>query len=142
MKLKRTWKAWVILLSLAANLPAMAQVFTTLYSFTDTPDGANPLRLTFANGLLFGSTANGGTNSIGTIFTFDPNSSGLTTIYNFTGANDSGSDPNNVLVSGDKIYGTTQTGGTNQMGMIYAVGTNGSGFVSLYSFEGYPDGEN
>lgn len=142
MKQKRTWKAWATLLLLGASLPTWAQIFTTPYNFTNTPGGANPLRLTLANGLLFGSTAFGGTNGNGTVFTFDTNSSVLTTIYNFTGANNSGSEPNNVLAGGNKIYGTTLVGGTNSYGMVYAVGTNGSGFVSLYSFDGYPDGEN
>lgn len=126
---------------MAANPAAWSQTFITQYSFTNTPDGANPLRLTLANGLLFGSTANGGTNGSGTLFTFNTNNFALTTIYNFTTNIGSGSSPDDVVVSGNEIYGITQVGGTNNVGMIYSVGTNGTGFTSLYSFDGYPDGE-
>ena len=142
MKLKTTCKVAGVVLLLAAGRLAMSQPLITQHSFTNTPDGANPLKLVLANGVFFGSTAYGGTNSDGTIFTFNPNSSATTILYNFKGDSTDGISPNNVVVGGNRIFGTTQTGGTNNFGMIFSVGTNGTGFTSLYSFGGNPDGEN
>jgi uncharacterized repeat protein (TIGR03803 family) len=122
------------------SLSVPAQVFTTEYAFTNTPDGANPRQLTWASGLFYAATANGGANGSGSIFTFDTNSETLTIIYSFTGETNNGSSPNNVLVAGNMIYGTA-AGGTNYNGMIYGVGTNGTGFTGLYSFGPYPDGQ-
>jgi uncharacterized repeat protein (TIGR03803 family) len=115
--------------------PAGAQV-TTQHSFTNTPDGAHPLRLAPANGLLFGVTTGGGTNGNGSIFTFNTNGSTYLTIFGFPGAFNVSIAPNNLLVSGNIIYGTAQSGGTNGVGLVYAVGTSGAGFVPLYNFGG------
>jgi uncharacterized repeat protein (TIGR03803 family) len=130
-----------IVLLLGVALPGPAQVFTTLHDFTNTPDGANPLRLTSANGLLFGSTVGGGAGGNGSLFVFNPNRSTFTTLYGFSGAANNGGSPNNILAGGGTIYGDTYVGGTNGLGMVYAVGTNGAGLVPLYSFAGNPDGE-
>ena len=129
-----------ILFSLLAGLPATAQVFTVQHSFDNTPDGANPMRLALSNGLLYGSTAYGGTSGNGSLFLFDTNALNFATFYNFTGAPNNGETPNDVLVAGSVVYGTTQFGGTNNYGAIYSVGTNGLGFVPLYSFTNSPDG--
>ena len=140
MRLKSICTAVGIGLFLGAGLPGHAQVLT-LHSFTGTPDGANPLQLVWANGVFYGSTFQGGANDQGSLFSFNTNGSVFSTIYNFTGDTNNGGSPNNVLVAGSTIYGTLQNGGTNYMGTIYAVGTNGLGFTPLYSFGRAPDGE-
>ncbi len=140
---KRRWLAAGSLWLWCVSLPVGAQI-ATLHSFTNTPDGADPLRLTQANGRLFGVATRGGTSGNGTIFTYNPSSSIYATIYSFTGPSDLGIAANNLLVSGNTIYGTAQNSGTNLanlVGLVYAVGTNGTGFTPLYSFGGYPDGQ-
>lgn len=128
-------------LSLGVASPARAQVFMLQHNFTNTPDGANPRQLVWLNGIFYGSTANGGANGNGSIFAFDPNGAGFAPVYQFTGAPDNGSAPNNLLVADNVIYGTTLVGGTNGVGMIFAVNADGSGFRSLYSFAlAAPDG--
>ena len=134
------WNVVGAVVVLSINFAACGQELNTKYTFTNTPDGSGPLRLAQANGLLFGSTSSGGTSGNGTIFSFDAGSSKLTTLYSFNGGTGSGGSPNNVIVSGNKIYGVAQVGGTNNVGMIYSIGTNGSGFTPLYSFGGNPDG--
>lgn len=142
MRLKKIWLA-IGIASLAVSSPSSAQVFTILHTFTNTPDGAYPLRLTAAAGQLYGSTAYGGTNGSGTLYLYDTNRSVFNTFYSFTGDPDNGSSPNNVLVVADNvIYGTTIHGGDTDgsYGTIYSVGTDGTGFNQLYSFGGGPDG--
>lgn len=81
---------------------------TTLHSF-DSTDGAAPAvgLIQAANGFLYGTTSNGGTNNVGTIF--DIATGGLfTSLLSFDGVN--GDYPNARLVE-DKLgvlYGTTQ----------------------------------
>jgi uncharacterized repeat protein (TIGR03803 family) len=140
MKLKNIGLAVGLGWLLGITLPAGAQVFTTQHIFTNTPDGANPKQLAWTNGFFYGTTVNGGTNGTGSIYQFNTNGPVFTTVYNFTGAADSGRSPNNLLVTSNMIYGTTEFGGTNGLGMIFAVNTNGTGFTSLYSFGPTPDG--
>lgn len=111
--------------------PPVGAQLITLHSFTNSPDGANPLRLSASGGLVFGVTTGGGTNGSGTIFTFDPGTSTFSTICSFP---DIVAAPNNLLVSGNLIYGTDQMGGTNAAGLVYTLDTDGTGFTPLYNF--------
>jgi uncharacterized repeat protein (TIGR03803 family) len=140
MKLKNIWRAVGTSLLLGLTPPLSAQVFTLQHNFTNTPDGANPGPLVGVNGLFFGTTEDGGTNAFGMIYGFDPNGAGFFPIYSFTGATNNGDSPNNVLATGNVFYGTTEFGGITNVGMIFAVNTNGTGFNSLYTFGPPPDG--
>src|ERR1019366_8256654 len=142
MKFKHIGLAVGTGLLLGVTLPARAQGFTTQHNFTNTPDGANPRQLVWTNGLFYGSTANGGANGVGSIYKFNPNGPAFTPLYDFTGATNNGSLPNNLLVTSDVIYGTTFSGGTNNLGTVFSLNTNGTGFTPLYSFGFPPDGSN
>ncbi len=140
MKRKYSWQA-LASVWLLGILSAQAQWFTTIHNFTNDPDGGNPTQLTWANGLFFGTTQSGGTNNYnGTIFTFNPNGSVLNIIYEFAGGAASGATPNDALVVGNKIFGTTKFGGGNSSGVIYAINTDGTGYTNLYSFNSARDG--
>jgi uncharacterized repeat protein (TIGR03803 family) len=39
-----------------------------------------------------------------------------------------------LLLMGDKLYGTTASGGASYAGTIYVIGTNGAGYKTLHSF--------
>ena len=39
-----------------------------------------------------------------------------------------------MILSGNTLYGTTQCGGTNATGTVFAVNTDGTGFTNLHSF--------
>jgi uncharacterized repeat protein (TIGR03803 family) len=75
----------------------------------------------------------------GSIFEMTPDGD-ETNLYEFTGYDD-GSTPQAGLVQGidGNFYGTTESGGTNDYGTIFKIGTNGD-FTSLYSFTGGADG--
>jgi len=49
-----------------------------------------------------------------------------------------GANPHAGLILGadGALYGTTLSGGTNGMGTVFRIGTNGSGYAPLYSFTG------
>ena len=65
----------------------------------------------------------------------------LTTLHSFTGTNDGASPAAELVQGGDgNFYGTTEGGGTNNLGTVFKISTIGS-LISLYSFNGN-DGEN
>ena len=111
-------------------------------------DGANPdVGLTISGNTLYGVTMEGGTNATGTIFAVNTNGLGFKTIYTFSAGlpnypNDGSTAYNNdgafpyarLTVSGNKLYGTASSGGTNGNGTIFVVNTNGTGFTVLHTF--------
>jgi len=130
------------------------QGYITLHSFTPltynantqtlttNTDGATPeAGLVLYGNMLYGTTKNGGTNGTGMVFAVNTNGPTTTTVYDFSvtnGAsftNHDGANPLSVLVlSGNTLYGTTEFGGTNGNGTIFAVNTDGTGFSTLYNF--------
>lgn len=93
-----------------------------------------------AAGILWGVTAGGGANDIGTIFTVDPLTRVLTTIVSFTGV--SGAAPGHSPVGGlvsngaGNYWGTTFAGGANGLGTVFKLQTNTSRLTSVASFTG------
>jgi len=121
---------------------------TTLYSFGsitnasgEVLDGSNPQAglVQGSDGNFYGTTAFGGTNGEGTVFQISTNGA-LTSLYSFSGGNDGG-DPVAGLVQGSdgSFYGTTQDGGTNNLGTVFKISTNGL-LTSWYSFNTGDDG--
>ena len=120
-------------------------VFSSLYAFTGTSDGASPQAglVADSSGNLYGTTAAGGTNNLsgggyGTVFRITTSGS-LKTLASFGRTN--GSLPSSpLLIGGDgNYYGTTRTGGVTNRGTVFSVGTNGA-ITTLYSFLGGNDG--
>jgi len=117
---------------------------TTLVSFNDNTNGYYPyagLRQG-TDGNLYGTTAEGGSNYDGTIFSMTTNGS-LSILVTFNGAN--GNYPYAGLVQGNdgNFYGTTKYGGTYGDGTAFKMTTNGS-LTTLVSFNnsvngGYPE---
>ena len=141
MKKTYTGIATGLLIFLAAALTSRAEVFTNLHAFVNgsTSDGALPNAVTLNNGVLFGAAAQGGGFSAGMVFTLDTNGTAFTSIHDFGGGSADGSSPNELLVVGDTIYGTTYGGGTNGTGIIFRMGTNGANYTVLRSFTNSPD---
>jgi len=114
----------------------------SLYSFTNGADGAGPSAslLWAGNGTFYGTTPAGGSNNLGTIFSATTNGI-VTPLYSFTGGID-GARPYSALVMGPdgNLYGTASAGGSNSLGTIFQVTTNGV-LTPLYSFTGGSDGD-
>lgn len=115
--------------------------FLTLYSFTDSYDGADPYArlVQSTNGYLYGTTYEGGTNGYGTIFKMTT-AGVIAAFHSFTGGTDGG-DPYAGLVQGadGNYYGTAYEDGADAFGTIYKV--TASGAVSgLYQFTDGDDG--
>jgi uncharacterized repeat protein (TIGR03803 family) len=134
-----------------------AGALTTLYSFSDDNDGANPYAglVQGSDGNFYGTTEGGGTNYAGTVFKISSNGA-LTSLYSFPTGFTLHHGPYYIahpatgLVQGSdgNFYGTTYRGGTAKsspisgtpgVGTVFQISTNGV-FTSLYLFQVY-DGE-
>ncbi len=129
---------------------------STIYSFgTVSNDGKDPkgsLTDVSSNGqdVLFGRTTEtvGGNSptgeaSSGVIFQLDPKNPGSTYQIDhwFTGSTDpdnpDGADPRHDAMTplNGQLYGTTLEGGTNNVGTIFSIGQDGTGYKVLVSLE-------
>lgn len=115
--------------------------FTKLHDFTGIINGASPQKSLFFDGtFLYGMTAYGGTNNKGTLFKITPNGTGYTKLLDFTGVTN-GSSPFGSLVSdGTFLYGMTNSGGTNDLGTLFKIMPNGTGYTKLLDFTGITNG--
>src|ERR1035437_856594 len=111
--------------------------FTTLHNFTGGDDGYGPRAgLILSSNTLYGTAAEGGSPGDGTVFAVHTDGTGLTTLHNFTGGYD-GWSPKAVILSGNTLYGTAGCNsvyGTAIGGTVFAVNTDGTGFMNVYNF--------
>lgn len=121
--------------------------FQVVYSFTGSNDGSasndgtNPVAnlIQGNDAALYGTTANGGTSGIGTVFKIRPDGTGFQTLYSFTGINDGGNPTTGLIQGADGgLYGTSQRprslGIVQGMGAVFYIKTDGSGFRTVYTF--------
>ena len=129
--------------ALLLPLPARAQTFTVLYTFTDTANGYQPDARLFrdSSGNLYGTTQYGGTaGSFGTVFELEPDGN-ETVLYSFAGTPDA-EDPYAALVRdpAGTFYGTTIYGGAaGGYGTVFSLDSTGKETI-LHSFASNPDG--
>ena len=137
---KITRAAFALLFALAGLLPANAQTYTVLYSFTGGTDGGYPYGglIRDSAGNLYGTTGGFVAGGTGTVFRLTPKGR-LKTLHSFTGPD--GSEPSASLIrdTAGNFYGTTSRGGASDWGTVFRVKKNGN-FKVLYTFTGGADG--
>jgi uncharacterized repeat protein (TIGR03803 family) len=117
---------------------------TMLHLFKDGNDGALPFAgVTLdAAGNVYGTTSDGGTQGGGIVYKIDPGGH-ETVLHNFgpTGGNTDGAAPmaGVALDAAGNLYGTTNEGGTEHLGVVYKLDPAGNETL-LHTFMG-PDGE-
>jgi uncharacterized repeat protein (TIGR03803 family) len=104
-------------------------------------DGINPVAaLALAGTTLYGTAPYGGSNGYGTVFSFNTANSNFTTLYTFTGGNDGAFPIGDLIVLGNRLYGTANSGGSHGYGAVFSLSMSGFNFTNLYSFTGSNDG--
>jgi len=110
-------------------------LLSTLHNF-NLSDGDNPYAALTqgADGNLYGTTANAGTNGDGTVFKITTGGV-LNVLHNFDGTD--GQQPMAALVQGSNgnFYGTAQAGGTSLDGTLFVM-TPAGALTTLHSFDG------
>jgi uncharacterized repeat protein (TIGR03803 family) len=95
--------------------------FTTLHTFAGASDGAYPYAalVQATDGNFYGTTFEGGTHGLGTVFKMTP-SGALSTLHNFAGSPSDGSLSTSALLElGPNLYGTTGIGGNPSYGIVF-----------------------
>ena len=96
-----------------------------------------------ADGALYGASRRGGANGQGSIFRINLNGTGYTDLHVFSSSGGAAYQPSAALVQGHDgmLYGTTAFGGSNGLGTVFKLATNGAGFVQLRSLGGPADAQ-
>jgi len=110
--------------------------FSVIHHFTGADGGEQPMPslVVARDGLLYGATLRGGTNSAGSIFRLNADGSAFQTVYSFCcGVFGAGLGP---LVQGDDdaLYGTNPNGGQFGRGVVFRIATNGLDYQILHHF--------
>ncbi len=94
---------------------------TILYEFDGATNGLEPYCAPIAfNGCLYGTTRYGGVNNLGILYNYDLTATTFSVLWNFTALNNGYNVPYGSLIEYNGcLYGTTNQGGLNNMGVIY-----------------------
>jgi len=123
--------------------------FRTLHSFDalslglegahTNSDGTTPqASLILSGNTLYGTASFGGPGEGGTVFAVNTDGSGFTNLHSFALPDDGYRPSSGLVLSSNTLYGTTEYGGAGGLrnGTVFAVSTDGAGFLILHSFAG------
>jgi uncharacterized repeat protein (TIGR03803 family) len=137
------WKSGLFLVAMfCLASPASAQyAFSVIKSLGSTPgDGTAPFATLTkgSDGALYGTTLSGGDSGLGVIFKLSQDGSGYTNLHSFTTNAADGRFTLATPIEGSDgaLYGTTQLGGSSNLGTVFRLNKDGSAYTNLHSFTG------
>jgi uncharacterized repeat protein (TIGR03803 family) len=103
----------------------VGSTFTIVRTLSSTSSVSGNLIIA-SNGVLYGVSSSGGVNGAGYVFRITPSTGVYRVVYEFVGGN-TGKTPYAGLVEGSSqiTYGTTGSGGVNNLGVIYQLSLSG-----------------
>jgi uncharacterized repeat protein (TIGR03803 family) len=110
--------------------------FTKLYEFDEATGGIPYSALLVGpDGAFYGTTYVGGSGNNGTVFKIETDGTGFATLHNFNGTD--GAQPHAGLVVGPDaaLYGATISGGSQNLGVLFKIQIDGSGFTKLVDLD-------
>jgi uncharacterized repeat protein (TIGR03803 family) len=116
--------------------------FKILLNFNDTNGSLPYTSLLLSGNTLYGTTTGGGKYGQGLVFSIDTNGTVYNDIYNFGSITKDGNAPSMIALSNNVLYGGTAAGGASNLGTIFSIHANGSGYKVLYSCNSFYTGEN
>jgi len=118
--------------------------FVKIYDFTLSNDINSPLytQPVTDGTYLYGMSKLGGVNGLGNVFKVKTDGSSYATLLSFSGTANGSSPDGSLILSGTILYGMTYDGGANNLGCIFKINTDGTGYSKLFDFSGTADGAN
>ncbi len=115
--------------------------YVNLLDFAGTTNGHTPWGSLISDGtFLYGMTWAGGTGNQGTIFKLLPDGTGYVKLLDFAGTTNGSYPFGSLIYDGTWLYGTTESGGTNDKGTIFKIMPDGTGYSTLLNFNGTTTG--
>jgi uncharacterized repeat protein (TIGR03803 family) len=123
------------------ELPPPEVTYSMLHSFQGTGLTPPSPLISDGNGNLYGTFARREPDG-GSVFAVGADGEGFRILHQFTGGEADGfwSQAALVLDTSGVLYGTTSEGGTSNLGVVFALRVDGSGFKVLHSFINDDDG--
>ena len=117
--------------------------FVLLHSFAgSSADGLTPEAPVVSDGAgsLYGTAYYGGASGDGVVYALTTAGTGFTLLHSFAGGASDGRYPSAGLTLDRKgnLFGTTRGGGPADLGTVFTLRTDGSGFSLLHAFTGGP----
>jgi uncharacterized repeat protein (TIGR03803 family) len=113
-----------------------------IFHFGNSPNGFRPLPgiIKASDGKLYGTTSIGGASGGGVIYVMNADGTNYTKLHEFTDAQ--GYEPSGKLLeaSDGKLYGACRYGGPNNLGCLYRINKNGTGFELIYDYSTFTSG--
>jgi uncharacterized repeat protein (TIGR03803 family) len=117
-------------------------IYTKKIEFSSGSGGYQPEGdlIQATNGKLFGMTRLGGTNDLGVIFEYDVATNTITKKVDFTGANGESPTGNLAQAPNGKLYGMTERGGANTIGVLFEYDPANNVYTKKLDFNGAANG--
>jgi uncharacterized repeat protein (TIGR03803 family) len=131
--------AVITVFSLAVLSATAAWQYTELKQFGHLDQGGQDPHAAVTraqDGMLYGTTAEGGIQNQGTIYKISQQGAGFQVLHSFTNGYIDGSSPQTPMLEGSDgyLYGTTYNGGVEQVGVAFKISKNGMDYQILHSF--------
>src|SRR6266568_4329268 len=111
--------------------------YLVLHSFSGL-DGRLPVArlIEGSNGTLYGTSYQGGSNNVGTVFELNKDGTSYSTLHSFSSTEWDGRNPQGGLMeaSDGALYGTTASGGKSSAGTVFKLNQDGSGYGTMLNF--------
>jgi gliding motility-associated-like protein len=109
--------------------------FTKMFDFSFSSSGGFPLGSLISDGtFLYGMTSAGGSKAYGTVFKILPDGNGFATLLEFDYTTNGGYPYGSLILDGGFLFGMTNLGVNNDLGTIFKVRTDGTGYDNLFDF--------
>jgi len=121
--------------------------YRILHNFGGPGDAAYPRHdaMIMKGNELYGMVMGDGKNDLGALFTHDTKGNNYRILHSFKGGPQDGNRPHScprLNPADGMLYGMTELGGANDVGTLFRINTDGSGFRLLHSFTSATDGSN
>lgn len=138
-QLKSILSLGIFLVAIGAFAQTQLALFTTITNFPASVSLATTPILG-ADGTLYVVSEKGGYYNYGAIYKINRDGSGFVDLHDFTPSEVTGTIGQSILQGQDgRLYGSSLNGGADELGLIFALNTDGTGWTNLYTFSNADD---